>query len=63
MVKLRYEPAKNLRYNHRCINMMFHSFAGILPENELVIVIMMNSHNDYAITQTINLMLKNYSKK
>jgi len=63
MDTLRFELEENLRYIHRRSNMMFHSFAGISPEKKLGIVIMMNSHNDYAITQTINLLLKNYSKK
>jgi CubicO group peptidase (beta-lactamase class C family) len=56
-------PQENLRYSHRGSNMMFNSFAGMSPENKLGIVIMINTRNDYAITQTLNLLLKNYVKK
>lgn len=57
------QPEENLRYSHRGSNMMFNSFAGISPENKLGVVVMINSPNDYAITQTLNLLLKNYAKK
>jgi D-alanyl-D-alanine carboxypeptidase len=57
------DPEENLRHAHRGSNMMFNSFAGISPENKLGIVIMINTRNDYAITQTLNLLLKNYKKK
>ena len=56
-------PEDNLRYAHRGSNMMFNSFAGISPENKLGVVIMINSYNDSGLTQTINVLLKNYSKK
>lgn len=57
------EPEENLIYSHRGSNLMFNSFAGISPENKLGVVVMINSHNDYVLTQTLNLLLKNYSKK
>ena len=56
-------PEENFRYSHRGSNMMFNSFAGISPEKKLGVVIMINSNNDSGITQTLNLLLKNYAKK
>jgi len=56
-------PEENFRYSHRGSNVMFNSFAGISPEKKLGVVIMINSNNDNGITQTLNLLLNNYSKK
>ena len=57
------EPNEILKYSHRGSNMMFNSFAGISPEEKLGVVIMINAYNDEGITEVLNLLKKNYTKK
>ena len=56
------QPEDNYRYSHRGSNLMFSSFAGISPEHNLGVVVMINSDDHYVLTQTLNVLFNSYAK-
>jgi len=52
-----------LKYGHRGSNGTFYSFAGFSPEHKVGIVVMTNTYQEEGITDIINLLLRNYTKK
>jgi CubicO group peptidase (beta-lactamase class C family) len=56
------EPEELLNYSHRGSNSMFTSFAGISPERNTGIVIMINANNHEAVTKTLALLKLYYAE-
>ena len=50
----------NIEYAHRGSNGTFYSFAGIFPDRNMGVVVMINTYSEDGLTEIIQEIIKTY---